>query len=69
MALLTIAEISESLVVSESTVRRLIRERSLKAIKVGRQLRVRPEDLEAYLRDHEVALDQPRAADGEEQES
>ena len=54
MKLLTLPEVVEALKVSESTVRRRIREGSLKAIRIGRQLRVRPEDLEAFLRLHEV---------------
>jgi excisionase family DNA binding protein len=54
MKLLTLPEVVDALKVSESTVRRRIREGSLTAIRIGRQLRVRPEDLEAFLRLHEV---------------
>ena len=54
MKLLTLPEVVDALKVSESTVRRRIREGSLTAIRVGRQLRVRPEDLDAFLRLHEV---------------
>lgn len=47
--LLTAAEVAEDLRVSTMTVYRLIRRGELPAVRVGRNYRVRAEDLEAYL--------------------
>lgn len=48
--LLTLADVADFLAVSLSTVRRLVRDGNLPAVRVGqRSIRVRPEDLEAYL--------------------
>ena len=53
--LLSVHEVSEALGVSECTVYRLANQRGgIKAIKVGRSLRFRPADLEAYLKRREV---------------
>lgn len=49
VALLRLDEVASRLKVSLSTVRRLIRRNDLKAVRVGRQLRVRPADLNTYL--------------------
>lgn len=47
---LTVEEVAEILRVSTQTVRKLIRERTLKAFNVGSQVRVRKTDLEEYMR-------------------
>lgn len=47
--LLTAAEVADDLRVSTMTVYRLIRRGELPAVRVGRNYRVRPEDLERYL--------------------
>jgi excisionase family DNA binding protein len=48
--LLTVPEVAERLRVHPITVRRHIKAGRLKAVRVGRNIRVRPEDLEEYLR-------------------
>jgi excisionase family DNA binding protein len=48
--LLTLDDVAKILQVSVVTVRRLINDGALKAIKVRGQLRVKQEDLDAYLR-------------------
>jgi excisionase family DNA binding protein len=47
--LLTVEEIATALRVSKMTVYRLIREGELRTERIGRQFRVPPENLEAYL--------------------
>lgn len=47
--LLTVAEVAAAMRVSKMTVYRLIRGGRMRAIRVGRNYRVRPEDLETYL--------------------
>jgi excisionase family DNA binding protein len=47
--LLTVAEVANVIRVSRMTVYRLIRRGQLKAIRVGRNYRVREDDLNAYL--------------------
>lgn len=47
--LLTAAEVAEQLRVSTMTIYRLIRSGELPAVRVGRNYRVREEDLAAYL--------------------
>ncbi len=47
--LLTAAEVADQLRVSTMTVYRLIRSGELPAVRVGRNYRVRPGDLSAYL--------------------
>lgn len=47
--LLTAAEVAEDLRVSTMTVYRLIRRGELPAVRVGRNYRVRVQDLQAYL--------------------
>ena len=47
--LLTVAEVASVMRVSRMTVYRLIRRGQLKAIRVGRNYRVREEDLNEYL--------------------
>lgn len=48
-SVLTIAEVSEILKVSRTTVYRIIKENELKAIKVRKTMRVKASDLEEYL--------------------
>jgi excisionase family DNA binding protein len=47
--LLTVAEVANLMRVSRMTVYRLIRRGQLKAVRVGRNYRVREDDLSAYL--------------------
>ncbi len=46
---MTVSDVAEQLDVSEKTVRRLITGRVLKALRIGRNLRVTPEDFQSYL--------------------
>lgn len=55
--LLTVAEVAGVMRVSRMTVYRLIRRGQLKAIRVGRNYRVREEDLKAYLESSAVSGD------------
>jgi excisionase family DNA binding protein len=48
--MLSLEEVAYRLNVSVQTVRRLIDSGQLKGVKVGRQWRVRQEDLDAYIR-------------------
>ncbi len=48
--MLTLSEVASRLNVSIETVRRLVKDGSLKAVRVGNQLRVKPEELEDYIR-------------------
>lgn len=48
-SLLTAAEVADQLRVSTMTIYRLIRRGELPAVRVGRNYRVRAEDIEAYL--------------------
>ena len=52
VALLRLDEVAERLSVSLSTVRRLIYRGDLKAVRIGRLLRVRPADLTTYIQAH-----------------
>ena len=47
--LLTVAEVAERLNVSERFVRRLVAERRIEIQKVGRHIRFREDDVEAFL--------------------
>ena len=47
--LLRLTEVAERLDISMPTVRRLVKDGKIKAIRVGRVLRVRPLDLESYI--------------------
>lgn len=49
--LLTLQQVADRLQVSMSTVRRLVDAGKLKTVRIGRNLRVRPEDLAAYIED------------------
>lgn len=45
----TVEQVAEILQVSEQTVRKLIKDKQLKAFRVGSQIRVRKEDLDRYM--------------------
>lgn len=47
--LLTLQQVADRLQVSMPTVRRLVGAGKLKAVRIGRNLRVRPEDLSKYI--------------------
>ena len=47
--LLKIADVAKRLAVSVTTVRRLIAAGKLQTVRIGRALRIRPDDLEAYI--------------------
>jgi len=49
MPLLSVADVAERLNVSEKTVRRQIKDGSLPTHRVGRNLRISEDDLQAYL--------------------
>jgi excisionase family DNA binding protein len=55
--LLTVAEVANVMRVSRMTVYRLIRRGQLKAIRVGRNYRVRDDDLNGYLQEQSVTGD------------
>lgn len=59
--LLTVAEVAAALAVDPATVRRLVARGELPAYRVGRALRVAPEDVERYL--CQTRLHVPRAVD------
>lgn len=50
----TIAEVAEEFRVHDKTIRRWIRSGELRAIRLGRQLRIRPSDKEKFLRVNQV---------------
>ncbi len=52
--LLTVAEVADHMRVSSMTVYRLIKAGSLKAVRVGKNYRIRTSDLDAYLRSSSV---------------
>jgi excisionase family DNA binding protein len=52
--LLTINQTAAALAISRTGVYRLIRDGELVPVRVGRRLRVRPEHLQAFLREKEV---------------
>lgn len=45
----TVEEVAEILKVSTATVRKLIKQRKIKAFSVGSQMRIRKEDLDKYM--------------------
>jgi excisionase family DNA binding protein len=47
--LLRLTEVAERLDVSLPTVRRLVKVGTIRTVRVGRAIRVRPQDLEAYI--------------------
>jgi excisionase family DNA binding protein len=50
--MITVAQLSETLQVPAHWIRRRVREGVIPAVKVGRQLRFRESDIEAYLAKH-----------------
>ncbi|TVR78727.1 MAG: DNA-binding protein [Rhodospirillales bacterium] len=50
--LLTVHEVAEALKVKETTIRTWIRDRRLRAIKMGKEYRVDADDLESFIQDH-----------------
>lgn len=50
--LLTLSQVADRLQVSMSTLHRRIKAGELPTVRIGRSLRVRPEDLEAYIEKH-----------------
>jgi len=60
--LLRLSEVADRLQVSRSTVRRIVKEGRLRTVRVSpRSVRVRPQDLEAFIRE---SLDQAREGRG-----
>lgn len=57
IALLTVAEVASVMRVSRMTVYRLIRRGELRAVRVGRNYRVREQDLTEYLETQAVPRD------------
>ena len=47
--LLTLEDACEQLQVSEATIRRLVKDGELRVVRIGRAIRVRPEDLDAFI--------------------
>lgn len=70
MKLLTLREVADALQVSERTIRRLVSRGDLTGFKVGDrgQVRVRNEDLEAYLERQRVQADGQKGAHDQEVE-
>jgi excisionase family DNA binding protein len=50
--MLTIHDVAANLSVDERTVRELIRKNELRAIKIGKEWRVTPDDLDSYVDGH-----------------
>lgn len=50
--LMTVREVAEKLKVKESTVRSYIRDKQLRAIKLGKDWRISVEDLDAFVAEH-----------------
>ena len=61
MAMLTIKDVAERLTVSERTVRRLIEDGSIRASKIGGQLRLKEDDVELYVNQQVVSPWPPAA--------
>jgi excisionase family DNA binding protein len=59
---MTLKEVAEAARVSESTVRRWLRNAELPAYRLGRQLRVRTEEFEAFLDRRRVDFDAVKRA-------
>jgi excisionase family DNA binding protein len=47
--LLTVADVAAALVKGESTVWRMLRDREIPSVKIGKSRRIRQSDLEAYI--------------------
>lgn len=50
--LMTVKEASEMLKLKEGTIRNLINDRKLRAVKFGKEWRIAPKDLESFLNDN-----------------
>ena len=50
--LLTVQEVADRIGVHKRTIEREIERKKLKVVRIGRSVRIRPEDLEAYLMRH-----------------
>ena len=50
----TVSEVSEILNVSDSVTRRLIKEGKLPAIRIGKVIRIKNEDIKNFLKEHKV---------------
>lgn len=59
---MTVREVAELTQVGEATVRQWIKDGTLRAIDVGREWRVIPRDLEAFLDRHATRADTPPGA-------
>lgn len=59
---MTVREVADLVQVSEATVRHWIKEGALRAIDVGREWRIVPRDLEAFLDLHATSTAIPRPA-------
>lgn len=59
-ALLTLDDVAARLAVCPRTVRTLVRAGQIAHVRVGRQIRVRPEDLDAYLTEARVPTEAER---------
>jgi excisionase family DNA binding protein len=59
--ILTTGEVAQRLKISRRAVQWLIHQRRLKAVRIGRSYRVRPQHIEAFLSAHETAdpIDHP----------
>jgi excisionase family DNA binding protein len=60
---LTVERVAARLDVHQNTVKRLIHMRELKAYRVGRQLRVDPKDLDAFLQERVIEQKQQQPGD------
>jgi excisionase family DNA binding protein len=56
--LLTLDDVCDRLQVSDATIRRLVRDGDLKVVRIGRAVRVRPEDLDAFIEDRLTATEE-----------
>lgn len=52
--MLKIKELADLVRVSDSTIRRAIKSRQLRAVKIGRDFRFTPSDIEAWIRSRRV---------------
>mgnify|MGYP002683021631 FL=1 len=65
--LLRLDEVADRLAVSLPTIRRLVKEGQLRTVRVGRQLRVRPGDLDQFILQNEArSTDQVNRAKGDQ---
>ena len=50
--MMDITQVADALAVSETTIRRLLRAGDIPSVRVGRQYRIRPDDLKLYIQAH-----------------